>query len=80
MTVCPSTFKYFNSFYSSVNERFPEELKEMLIRKEDFQARNEKSIEDKISNQLGLNLDNVGESNKTRKRRISKELDASDIL
>ena len=79
MTVCPRTFKYFNSFHSSVSERFPEELKEMLIRKEDFYARNDKRFEDTISDQLGLNIDNVQDSNKTRKRRISRELDASDI-
>ena len=74
MSVCPKTFKYFKSFHSSVIERFPEELNEMLTRKEEFVSRDDKSKEQAIFDQLGMDADYS--KNSKRKRKFSPKYEA----
>ena len=72
MSVSPKTFKYINCIYQAVNERFPEELQEMLTRKEGFCCKGQ-STEKRINEQLGIDqgtVDNCNGSNKSKKQKL----------
>ena len=79
MTVCPKTLKYFKPFYLSVNERFPEDLNEMLAKKDEYLQRNEGTPEDRISAQIGLDDDKKKPRN-DRKRKTTPDTNISEYL